>query len=149
MKMNYDGQERIQANYDKVWAFINDPNQVGRCLPNVEQIDVTSDKSFSALVSIGVGPVRGKFKFDVQLEPQPENQKMIVKLKGNGLGTAIDLAAGADLRTLDGITDLSWQGEADVRGPAATIGPRILDKKARALITHVFAQVKTNVNAQA
>ncbi len=149
MKMNYDGQERIQANYDKVWAFINDPSKVGNCLPNVEQINVTSDKSFTALVSVGVGPVRGRFKFDVELEPQPENHKVLVKLKGNGLGTAIDLAADANLDTFDGVTNLNWQGEADVRGPAATIGPRILDKKARALITHVFAQVKNNVNAMA
>ena len=147
MKLNYDGQEQIQANYDKVWTFINGPRKVGRCLPNVEQIDVTSDRSFSALVSVGVGPVRGKFKFDVQLEPQPENHKMLLKLKGNGLGTAIDLAADANLDTFNGITSLNWQGEADVRGPAATIGPRILDKKAKALIAHVFSQVKNNVNA--
>ncbi len=149
MKLNYDGQEQINANYAAVWDFINDPAKVAQCLPDVDKIDITSDKSFTAQVKVGIGPVKGKFKFDVELEPQPENNKMLVKLRGGGLGTAIDLQAGADIAETESHTNLDWQGEAIVRGPAATVGARVLDRKARELITHVFAEVKRNVDAGA
>lgn len=149
MKLNYDGQEQINANYAAVWDFINNPEKVAHCLPDVDKIDITGDKSFTAHVKVGIGPVKGKFKFDVQLEPQPENQKMMVKLRGGGLGTAIDLEAGADIAETESHTNLDWQGEAVVRGPAATVGARVLDRKARELITHVFAEVKRNVDAGA
>ncbi len=148
MKLDYDGQEQINANYDAVWTFINDPEKVAKCLPDVQDLEITSDKSFIAFVRVGVGPVRGRFKFDVELEPQPENNKMMVKLRGGGLGTAIDLEAGADIAEQDGHTSLDWKGEAIVRGPAATVGARVLDRKARELITHVFSEVKRNVDAE-
>jgi carbon monoxide dehydrogenase subunit G len=148
MKLQYNGQEKIKADYDTVWKFINDPNEVSKCLPDTEKVDIKDDKSFDAFVKVGVGPVKGKFKFSVTLVPQPENKKMMVKLRGGGLGTAIDLEAGADIKEqADKSTLLDWNGQADVRGPAATVGGRILDSKAKELISHVFAEVGRKLNS--
>jgi uncharacterized protein len=120
---------------------------VSQCLPDTDKVDIKDDKSFDAFVKVGVGPVKGRFKFSVTLVPQPENKKMMVKLRGGGLGTAIDLEAGADIKEQeDKSTILDWNGEADVRGPAATVGGRILDSKAKELISHVFAEVGRKLN---
>jgi uncharacterized protein len=148
VKLQYNGQEKIKADYDTVWKFINDPNKVSQCLPDTDKVDIKDDKSFDAFVKVGVGPVKGRFKFSVTLVPQPENKKMMVKLRGGGLGTAIDLEAGADIKEQeDKSTILDWNGQADVRGPAATVGGRILDSKAKQLITHVFAEVSRKLNS--
>jgi uncharacterized protein len=148
VKLQYNGQEKIKADYDTVWKFINDPNKVSQCLPDTDKVDIKDDKSFDAFVKVGVGPVKGRFKFSVTLVPQPENKKMMVKLRGGGLGTAIDLEAGADIKEQeDKSTILDWNGQADVRGPAATVGGRILDSKAKELITHVFAEVSRKLNS--
>lgn len=150
MKLNYDGQEKINANKEAVWTFINDPDKVSQCLPDVQKVDIKDDKSFDAFVKVGIGPVRGRFKFAVTLVPKPEDNKMLVQLRGGGLGTAIDLEAGADItEEADSTTTLDWNGEAVVRGPAATVGGKVLDRKAKELITHVFAEVKRNLDAQA
>ncbi len=147
MKLQYNGQEKINADYDTVWTFINDPNKVSQCLPDTEKVDIKDDKSFDAFVKVGIGPVKGKFKFSVTLVPQPEYKKMMVKLRGGGLGTAIDLEAGADIKEQeDKSTILDWNGQADVRGPAATVGGRVLDSKAKELISHVFAEVSRKLN---
>lgn len=147
MKLQYNGQEKINADYDTVWTFINDPNKVSQCLPDTEKVDIKDDKSFEAFVKVGIGPVKGKFKFSVTLVPQPEHKKMMVKLRGGGLGTAIDLEAGADIKEQeDKSTILDWNGQADVRGPAATVGGRVLDSKAKELISHVFAEVSRKLN---
>jgi uncharacterized protein len=148
LKLQYNGQEKIKADYDTVWKFINDPNKVSQCLPDTDRVDIKDDKSFDAFVKVGVGPVKGKFKFSVTLEPQPENKKMLVKLRGGGLGTVIDLVAGADIKEQeDKSTILDWNGQAEVRGPAATIGGRVLDNKAKELISHVFSEIGRNLNA--
>jgi uncharacterized protein len=150
LKLQYNGQEKINADYDTVWKFINDPNKVSQCLPDTEKVDIKDDKSFDAFVKVGVGPVKGKFKFAVTLVPQPENKKMLVKLRGGGLGTAIDLEAGADIKEQeDKSTVLDWNGQAEVRGPAATVGGRVLDSKAKELIRHVFAEVSRKLNTTA
>jgi uncharacterized protein len=150
MRLQYNGQEKIKADYDTVWKFINDPNKVSQCLPETEKVEIKDDKSFDALVKVGVGPVKGKFKFAVTLVPKPEEKKMMVKLRGGGLGTVIDLEAGADIKELeDKSTILDWNGQAEVRGPAATVGGRVLDNKAKELISHVFAEIGRNLNASA
>jgi carbon monoxide dehydrogenase subunit G len=148
MKLNYQGQEKINADYDTVWKFINDPEKVATCLPDLQKVDIKDDKNFDAHVRVGVGPVRGRFKFAITLEPHPDDQKMIVKLRGGGLGSAIDLQAGADIvEQEDKSTLLDWNGEAVVRGPAATVGGRVLDNKAKELISHVFSEISRKLSA--
>ena len=149
MKLNYDGQEKINANKEQVWTFVSDPEKVAYCLPDVQKVDIKDDKNFDAHVRVGIGPVRGKFKFGITLVPKPDEDKMVVQLRGGGLGTVIDLEAGADIKEeADATTTLDWNGEAVVRGPAATVGARVLDRKAKELITHVFSEVKRNLDEQ-
>ena len=149
MKLTYEGQEKISASKQQVWDFVRDPEKVAYCLPDVEEVNVKDDKNFDAKVKVGIGPVRGKFKFQIALEPKPDEDKMVVKLRGGGLGTVVDLEAGADIKEEAEGTLLDWNGEAVVRGPAATVGGRVLDRKAKELITHVFAEVKRNLDEAA
>jgi uncharacterized protein len=67
---------------------------------------------------------------------------MDMRIAGSGLGSALDLTAGADIRdTGDGATLLDWTGEAIMRGPVAAVGGRVLDAQARKLIAQTFAGV--------
>jgi len=150
MKLNYTGQEKVTADPQKVWSFILDPNKVASCLPDTQDIVIKDDRNFDAVVGVAVGPVRGKFKFAIQLVPDQANNKMAVKLRGGGLGTAIDLTASANINGQpDQTTLLDWQGEANVSGPAATVGGRVLDAQAQKLISAVFENMGKKISAGA
>lgn len=147
MKLQYNGQERITAGVDQVWAFVNDPEKVGRCLPDVIDVTVQDPTHFDALVAVGVGPVRGRFKFKFELQPDAASRRMNMKISGGGLGSALDLTAGADIVAADPSTTLlKWSGEAVMRGPVAAIGGRVLDAQAQKLITQTFANVRSKVS---
>jgi len=142
MKLAYSGQEKVTASTDTVWEFIQDPNKVAACLPDVQEVNIKDEHNFEAVVGVAVGPVRGKFKFNIELIPDKTNNNMKVNIRGGGLGTAIDLTAQADINgQSDATTLLDWQGEATVSGPAATVGGRVLDGQARKLISTVFANM--------
>jgi uncharacterized protein len=67
---------------------------------------------------------------------------VFVKIRGGGLGSAVDLTASADIAgQTDQTTLLDWKGEAKVSGPAATVGGRVLDAQAKKLIEAVFANM--------
>src|SRR4029077_8735260 len=72
VKLEYSGKEQIPANIETVWAFVTDPQKVGRCLPELLELAVQDATHFDAVVRVGVGPVRGKFKFKVELQPNTE-----------------------------------------------------------------------------
>lgn len=146
MKLQYSGQERIAAGVEPVWAFVNDPDKVGHCLPDVIEVTVQDPTHFDAVVAVGLGPVRGRFKFKFELQPDAAARRMNMKISGGGLGSALDLTAGADIVAVDPSTTLlNWSGEAVMRGPVAAIGGRVLDAQAQKLITQTFANVRTKV----
>lgn len=142
MKLEYSGQEKVQASPETVWGFIQDPNKVASCLPDLKTVDIKDDKNMVATVGVAVGPVRGSFKFNIELDPRPEENKMMVRIRGGGLGSAVDLTASADINGQpDQTTLLDWNGVASVSGPAATVGGRVLDAQAKKLIETVFANM--------
>jgi carbon monoxide dehydrogenase subunit G len=147
VKLEYSGQEKIPASGDAVWTFVNDPEQVGRCLPDVIDVTVRDPTHFDAAVRVGVGPVRGKFNFKFELQPDAAARRMNMKITGGGFGSALDLSAGADVVDGgDGSTLLNWTGEAQMRGPVAAVGGRVLDGQARKLITQTFANVRERLS---
>jgi carbon monoxide dehydrogenase subunit G len=142
MKLEYSGQEKVQTNPEKVWSFIQDPQKVASCLPDLKSVDIKDDKNMVATVGVAVGPVRGSFKLNIELDPRPEENKVMVRIRGGGLGSAVDLTASADIvGQEDQTTLLNWQGLATVSGPAATVGGRVLDAQAKRLIEAVFANM--------
>ena len=150
MKLSYSGQEKVQAAPAAVWAFVQDPERVARCLPDVQEVVVHDQTHMDATVQVGVGMVRGKFKFKIEVLPDEPQGRVNVKVQGGGLGSVVDLTAGANVvDNGDGTTTLDWTGDATMRGPVATVGGRLLDAQAQKLISKTFENMSANVSASA
>jgi carbon monoxide dehydrogenase subunit G len=148
VNLQYSGEEKIPASLDAVWAFVTDPEKVGHCFPEVVEVTVQDSTHFDAVVKVGVGPVRGKFKMKVELLPGASKHRIDMKMSGGGFGSAVDLTAGADLVDAgDGTTLLKWSGQAEARGPIAAVGGRVLDAQAQKLITEAFGNVRQQLTA--
>jgi len=149
MNLEWSGQERIPAGRDVVWAFVNDPAKLATCLPEVQQSSVLDAHTLEATVGVALGPVRGKFKFKIVLEPRADGNHLDMKINGGGLGSVVDLVAGADLSTDGATTVLDWKSTASMRGPIATVGGRVIDAQAHRVISQTFENVKNRLSASA
>lgn len=150
MNLEWSGQEQIAAGKDTVWAFINDPAKVASCLPDVQQTSVIDAHTFEATVGVAVGPVRGKFKFKIALEPGANGSHLDMKINGGGLGSVADLVAGADLTAQGAATTiLDWKGTASLRGPIANIAGRTVNEQAQRVISKTFENVKNRLGGSA
>ena len=148
MKLNYSGQEQVKAAPAVVWAFVQDPERVARCLPDVQEVVVQDANHMEATVQVGVGMVRGKFKFKIEVLPDQDAGRVNVNVRGGGLGSVVDLTAGANVvDNGDGTTTLDWTGEASMRGPVASVGGRMLDVQAKKLIEKTFENMGTAMSA--
>jgi carbon monoxide dehydrogenase subunit G len=150
MGLQYNGEEHIPAPIDKVWAFVTDPEKVGHCFPEVTNVRVHDTTHFDAEVRVGVGPVRGKFTLKVELQPDPVKHHLGMTVSGGGFGSAVDMTANADIaQASPAETTLTWSGRADVRGPVAAVGGRVLDAQAQKLIARSFATVRERLTSTA
>jgi carbon monoxide dehydrogenase subunit G len=147
VNLQYEGREDIPADPAAVWAFVNDPEKVGHCLPEVIQVTVRDPTHFDAIVGVGLGPVRGKFTFKFELQPDETARRMNMKIAGGGLGSAVDLTAGAEIVQAGPGTTLNWSGSAVMRGPVAAVGGRVLDAQAKKLIAQTFANVRAKLSS--
>ena len=59
--MELTGDILIGAPRDKVWAGLNDPDVLARCIPGCEGVEATSPTEKTARVMVKVGPVRARF----------------------------------------------------------------------------------------
>jgi uncharacterized protein len=148
VNLQYNGQEHIPVEPAAVWAFVADPEKVGHCLPDVIQVTVKDATHFDAVVGVGVGPVRGRFTFRFEMQPDEAARRMRMTISGGGFGSAVDLTAGADIVPgAAGGTTLNWNGSAVMRGPVAAVGGRVLDAQAKKLIAQTFANVRGKLSA--
>jgi carbon monoxide dehydrogenase subunit G len=143
VNLQHNGEEKIPAGVETVWAFVTNPERVGRCFPDVVDVTVHDPTHLEAVVKVGVGPVRGKFKVKVEIIADSSRHHLDMNMSGGGFGSAVDLTASADVADAgDGTTLLKWSGQAEARGPIAAVGGRVLDSEAKKLIEKAFGNIR-------
>ena len=61
MAVNMEGEERIPAPVEKVWAALNDPDILRACIPGCESLEKKSDTELEATVALKIGPIKARF----------------------------------------------------------------------------------------
>lgn len=145
MKVHFSGTETIKATRAEVRAFVLDPDRVGRCLPDLQELQVADERHFTAVVRMGVGPVRGRFKLEVELTPDAAGDAAAISIRGAGLGSGLAMNSQIRLADVADGTDLDWEAEANVSGPLATVGGRLLEGQAKKTIEQLFASIRQNL----
>ncbi|MEP4380827.1 MAG: carbon monoxide dehydrogenase subunit G [Alphaproteobacteria bacterium] len=137
--MEMSGEYKINAPREKVWAGLNDPEILKQSIPGCEEIEQTSDTSFTAQVTAKVGPVKAKFSGAVQLTDidAPNGYR----ISGEGKGGAAGFAKGGANVQLEDDGDgtlLKYEVDAQVGGKLAQLGARLIDGTAKKMASQFF-----------
>ncbi len=137
--MDMNGEQRIEAPRETVWAALNDPDILKQCIPGCESITKSSDTDMEAACTLKVGPIKASFKGKVLLsEIDPPNG---YRISGEGTGGMAGHAKGGARVTLlaDGdATVLHYEVTAEVGGKLAQLGSRLIDVTAKKLAGEFF-----------
>jgi carbon monoxide dehydrogenase subunit G len=137
--MEMSGEYRIKASREQVWAALNDPEILKASIPGCDSLEQSGENDFSAQVTAKVGPVKAKFKGEVQLSDiDPPNGYTI---SGEGKGGAAGFAKGGAEVQLEEDGDetvLTYRVKANVGGKMAQLGARLIDGTAKKLSDEFF-----------
>jgi uncharacterized protein len=139
--MDITGRYRIAASRDLVWAALNDPEVLKRCIPGCKELEQKSPTEMAAKVALKIGPISTTFAGNVTLEDLvPPSSYVIV---GQGQGGAAGFAKGRALVELSdaegGETDLVYTAKAEVGGKLATLGGRLIQATSKKLADEFFS----------
>ena len=146
--MELINSQRIQATRDQVWAALNDPDTIKRCIPGCQSLEQGDDGMLAAVVVLKIGPVKATFHGKVRFEniEAPAHLTLV----GEGSGGIAGHARGSAEVTLqqDGeATLLSYNATAQVGGKIAQLGARLIQSTSQKLAAEFFSQFQKEVVA--
>ncbi|GGA15236.1 CoxG family protein [Neptunicoccus cionae] len=139
----------INAPLDRVYAALNHPEILKRCIPGCEELIQHSDTELEAKVVLKFGPVKARFSGNVQLDKSGAPDAF--SLKGQGSGGAAGYAkGGADVALLaDGDTTvLTYDAKAEIGGKLAQLGSRLIQSTAKKLAARFFGNFAEALDAE-
>lgn len=139
--MDIKGEYRIPAAREKVWAALNDPETLKRCIPGCKELEARSPQDMAAKVAVKIGPVSATFAGQVTLEDIDAPKGYALVGQGNG-GMAGFAKGRADVRLAeDGAeTVLTYDAKAEFGGKLATLGGRLVQSASRKLADDFFGR---------
>jgi carbon monoxide dehydrogenase subunit G len=146
--LKIEGVYTISAPRDDVWEALNDPEVLSKSIPGGQELVETGENEYRAKMKIRVGPVQGLFDGNVKLTDikPPESYHIVVDGRGapgfvKGEGT-LRLEADGDK------TILHYEGDAQVGGRLASVGQRLMDTSAQALIRQSLETLDAQIQAR-
>ena len=137
--MEQSGEYSIRAPRERVWAALNDPAVLCRCIQGCQRFEATGDDRYATEVKAKVGPLSATFKGTVSLvdikAPESYGLELAVNsgAAGFGKGTANVTLAETEQGTL-----LQYSAAGTVGGKLAQIGQRLIDAAARKTADRFF-----------
>jgi hypothetical protein len=145
--LNFEGTYQINAPRQKVWDFVIDPNKIGKCLPDLKSLEVGADNKFTAVARVGIGFMKGDFKFQLAIVEQNPPSHARLKGSGTGVGSSVMMDTSIDLAEADGGTKLTYRADVQIGGTLASVGQRVIGGTTEKTIAEVFSCVKKQLEA--
>lgn len=143
--MHIEGSQRIAAPPEQVWEALNDPEVLARCLPGVKTLTPDGDDRFRAQVQLGVGPVRGNFSGVVEVRDKEPSETLSLHVEAKSPTGTVRAQGEVRLEAAGEGTIVHYRGDAQLHGPMAAFGNRVMQSVAKTLAQQFFKTLEGEV----
>jgi carbon monoxide dehydrogenase subunit G len=146
--MKLEGDYLFEAKVPEVWSALFDPVILAAVMPGCEKLELV-DGHYVGDIKVKVGPIQGNFtgKVDLQDKVEPESYTMIVD--GRGAPGFVKATARVKLAAEGDATRVHYDTDAQVGGKIASVGQRLLEASARAIVAQSLEGLHANIKLRA
>jgi hypothetical protein len=149
MRLDIGGEETFTAPGDIVWAALNDPAALKKCIPGCKEMIADGEDRFRAILSLRVASVGGDFDGTLALSDKTAPTRCRISVSGSGtLGQGEGAATFSLAPAADGSTMMTYAGEGEIGGLVAGVGQRILKGVAKHLVSQFFKALRAEIDAR-
>jgi carbon monoxide dehydrogenase subunit G len=146
--VKFSGEYEFEAPIAEVWKALLDPVVLAAVMPGCEKLELVDD-AYVGELNIKVGPVQGKFQGQVNLSDVEEGKGYTMKVDGRGAPGFVKATASVKLTPEGDATKMEYDADAQVGGRIASVGQRLIDASAKAIIKESLEGLNANVKARA
>ncbi len=147
--MKLSGTQTINAPRERVWTALNDIEALKTMLPGVESLDEVEPNSYRGIAQIRVGGTKDEYTGTVRLSDlQPPES---YRIHGEGKGKPGHVTGAGLIRLTENTpnsTTLYYEGDVQVGGMIASVGPRLLEGAARVLVAQGLRALAQRIEQQ-
>lgn len=146
--MEFDGEFSVASSPAETWKFLLDPDSLGSCIPNCQDVNVIDDTHYTATIGIDISYISATFDTDVEIVEQDEEEFLQVDLNGNAEGGDSRMSASGEVELDgrdDGGTDLDYSVEMDVSGRVMNVGSRLVKRVGKRQIKKTINNIQSEL----
>ena len=136
--MKIEGSYGIPASRDLVWAKLMDPQALMQALPGCEQFEPDGSGGFNVVMKVGIAAIKGSYQGRVEIADSVPLQSYRMKLEGKGTGGFLKGEGTLALSDSPEGTAINYSGDAQVGGPIAGVGQRLIQAGVRQIVNQFF-----------
>ena len=139
--MKISGTYALPVPPERAYQMMQDPEVLARAIPGCQSLEKTGENEYRMKMLMALASLSGAFEGKVRITDQepPSSFRLVVEgsgrigfVKGDGL---------LKLRAVDGGTEVSYEGDAQVGGTIAAIGQRLIDGTAKMMTKKFFEKL--------
>lgn len=131
--MKLTGQYVFDAPQRAVWDALQDPVMLASTLPGCDAL-TRNGNEFRGQLNVKVGPIQGKFDGKVDLTELAEPERFTMLVDGRGAPGFVKANAKVALAPEGERTRIDYDADVTVGGKIASVGQRLLEASARAIV---------------
>ena len=138
----------VNAQQERVWAFLLDPAQVSPCMPGCENVEMEDDVTYSVRMTVKVGFLRTTQKLRMTLTEIDPPRRLVAVGRGEDrrLGSNIEVQGVLELQASpEGATLVRYQSKFQVLGRLSTVGDAVMKKTAKHLTERFVSNVRAAI----
>lgn len=136
--MELSEERIIRATPAQVFAALNDPVILQKCIPGCDHLEKLDDHHLQAQVSVKIGPVNAKFSGQVTLSDVVPPERLTLQGQGQSAAGGAKGQAHVILSSHADGTSLKWDVSAQISGKIAQLGSRLVNSVAKSLANQFF-----------
>lgn len=132
--MEVKGEYTFAAPREVVWEYLQNPHVLVNVLPGCEELKPIGENEYTGTLKVKIGPVQGIFQGTVKMTDMVAPETYRIHVDGRG---APGFATGDGALRLEAQGDATlmiYSGEARIGGRIASVGQRLIDSSAKAII---------------
>lgn len=147
--MKISGEYLFDAPRQQVWEALLDPEVLASVLPGCEKLELVGENEYEGALNIKVGPVQGEFMGKVKLEDLQPPESYTMQVDGRGAPGFVKATGNLELEPDGDRTRVTYEGDAQVGGRLASVGQRLVESSAKAIIKQSLDGLNESVQARA
>lgn len=144
--MKIDASHAFATEKNRLWNLLMDPAFIKKSMPGCEELREIEPDRYEATMQVGVGSVKGTYQGKVQIAEKDAASSYKLDVEGNGAAGFVKGSATVRLTDQpDGTVVMTLEGEAQVGGPVARVGQRLLDAASKWMVNEFFKQIEKEI----